>query len=139
LSEKKGMPFKIVIDTNIWVSYFINARTDYLVGWIIDHPVEVYTSIELADEIEEVLSRPKFKKQFPFPIKNFIHLHKEVCTIQNITRHYDLAPDPDDNFLFDLCRKVNADFLITSDKKLLTYSPSFPLEIITFNGIRSKF
>jgi len=49
---------KIVFDTNIWVSYFINARTDYLVGWIIDHAVEIYTSDELVDEIEEVLSRP---------------------------------------------------------------------------------
>jgi len=56
LSEKKGMPHKIIIDTNVWISYFINARVDYLIGWIIDHPVEIYTSAELADEIEEVLA-----------------------------------------------------------------------------------
>ncbi|MDP4262851.1 MAG: putative toxin-antitoxin system toxin component, PIN family [Bacteroidota bacterium] len=96
---------KIVIDTNIWVSYFINARADYLVSWIIDHPVEIYTSDELVDEIEEVLLRPEFKKQFPFPVKDFIHLHKQLCTIVKITRQYNLAPDPDDNFLFDLCKK----------------------------------
>ncbi|MES1225874.1 MAG: putative toxin-antitoxin system toxin component, PIN family [Bacteroidota bacterium] len=57
------MPLKVVIDTNVWVSYFINARTDYLIGWIIDHPIEIYTSSELADEIGKVLVRPKFKKQ----------------------------------------------------------------------------
>lgn len=56
------MPLKVVLDTNIWVSYFINARTDYLVNWIIDHDIIIYTSDELSDEIEEVLSRPKFKK-----------------------------------------------------------------------------
>lgn len=133
------MLFKVVIDTNIWISYFINARTDYLVSWIMDHHVEVYTSVEITDEIKEVLSRPKFKKQLSFPIKEFIDLHNKICTIQKITRHYNLAPDPDDNFLFDLCLKANAAFLITSDKKLLNHSPSFPLEIITFNEFRSRF
>lgn len=60
------MPLKVVIDTNIWVSYFINARTDYLVKWIIDHDIAVYTSDYLAREIEEVLNRPKFKKTISF-------------------------------------------------------------------------
>jgi len=86
LSEKKGMPHKVVIDTNIWVSYFINARADYLVGWIFDHPVEIYTSPELTVEIEEVLARPKFKREMPFAAKDFINLHKQTCTIIEITR-----------------------------------------------------
>ena len=41
------MPLNIVLDTNIWVSYFINARTDYLIKWILNHDVGVYTSEEL--------------------------------------------------------------------------------------------
>ena len=133
------MSHKIVIDTNIWVSYFINARTDYLIGWIADHPVDVYTSDELSDEIEEVLARPKFKKQFPFPVRDFIRLHRQACVTVKITRQYNLAPDPDDNFLFDLCKKVNADYLVTSDKKLLSHKTAFSLAIITFNELRSKF
>jgi len=51
------MLLKIVIDTNIWVSYFINARADYLIKWILDHSLTVYTSTELAEEIEEAHSR----------------------------------------------------------------------------------
>jgi len=133
------MPLKIVLDTNIWVSYFINARTDYLVGWIIDHDVTLYTSEELIIELEEVLKRPKFKKQFPFPVTDFIHLHKQICEEVKITRQYQLAPDKDDNFLFDLCRKADADCLVTSDKKLLNHSPSFTLDIITFTELKSKF
>ena len=133
------MPLKVVIDTNIWISYFINARSDYLVSWIIDHPVEIYTSAVLVDEIEEVLLRPKFKKEFPFPVKDFINLHKQTCTMVNVTREYNLAPDPGDNFLFDLCQKINAQCLVTSDKKPLSYFPAFPLEIISFNELRNKF
>ena len=133
------MPLKVIIDTNIWVSYFINARADYLAGWIIDHPVEIYSSPDLAEEIEEVLSRPKFSKQIYFPIQDFIRLHKQACTIVKVTHQYNLAPDPGDNFLFDLCRKINADCLVTADKKLLAHIPSFPLEIISFNELRNKF
>ena len=29
------MPGKAVLDTNVWVSYFINARADYLIQWIL--------------------------------------------------------------------------------------------------------
>jgi putative PIN family toxin of toxin-antitoxin system len=133
------MPLKVVIDTNIWVSYFINARADYLIGWIIDHSIEIYSSDELTDEIEEVLARPKFKMQFPFSVKEFIFLYKQLCTIVKINRQYNLAPDIDDNFLFDICKKINADFLVTSDKKLLNYKPAFHLDIITFNELRSKY
>ena len=133
------MPLKVVIDTNIWVSYFINARTDYLVKWIIDHDVSVYTSEHLANEIKEVLNRPKFKSQFPFPVRDFIRLHLQVCEKINVGKSYTAAPDPDDNFLFDLCIKTKADYLVTSDKKLLEFSPPFPLEIITFNELRSLY
>lgn len=133
------MPLKIVIDTNIWISYFINGRTDYLVKWIIDHAVSVYTSDNLANEIEEVLNRPKFKKQFHFAIRDFIRLHLQVCEKVKTDNQYKLAPDADDNFLFDLCIKTEASYLVTSDKKILNFTLHFPLEIITFNGLRNLF
>jgi putative PIN family toxin of toxin-antitoxin system len=78
------MPHKVVIDTNVWVSYFINARAEYLIGWIIDHPVEIYTSSELADEIEEVLARPKFKKATPFPATLAVIAKKQTFKKQTL-------------------------------------------------------
>jgi putative PIN family toxin of toxin-antitoxin system len=72
------MPLKIVIDTNVWVSYFINARADYLIRWIIDHDISIYTSSQLANEIGEVLNRPKFKNQLPYPVRDFVRLHLDV-------------------------------------------------------------
>jgi putative PIN family toxin of toxin-antitoxin system len=133
------MPLKIVLDTNVWVSYFINARTDYLVKWIIDHDVTIFTSDQLANEIKDVLNRPKFKKQFPYPVHDFISLHLQVCEKVKVSKQFNFAPDPDDNFLFDLCSKADAAYLVTSDKRLLEFSPPFPLETITFNELRSMF
>ena len=130
------MPVKIVIDTNIQVSYFISARTDYLIQWIANNEVEVFTSAELIEELENVLLRPKFK--LPFPSNAFVELHKKVCTQIKINPRYIDAPDKDDNFLFDICLKAKAAFLITADKQLLQHKPSFLLEITSFNEIRNK-
>ncbi|MEO6329503.1 MAG: putative toxin-antitoxin system toxin component, PIN family [Ginsengibacter sp.] len=130
------MPRKIIIDTNVWISYFINARADYLVNWIIENDITVFTSGKLVTEIKDVLSRPKFKKQFPYPVSDFVNLHLQVCILIKISEKFTNAPDPDDNFLFDLALKANAEFLITSDKLLLSYATEFDLEIITFPKFR---
>ncbi len=121
----------VVLDSNIW----INARTDYLVEWILDHDITVFTSNELIEELDEVLRRPKFKT--PFSVNDFLELHKNVYTKIKVTASFEEAPDPEDNFLFELCLEANAEYLVTSDRKLLSYHPPFDLSIVTFNEMRS--
>jgi len=134
------VPKKAVLDTNVWISYFINARADYLIQWIIEHPeIAFYTTASLVEELEDVLARPKFKQQFPYLINDFINLHLQVCELVKVHKQSPISPDPDDDFLFDLCKKVNADYLITSDKQLLNFIPPFDLEIITFNQLRTLY
>ncbi|MGH2565334.1 MAG: putative toxin-antitoxin system toxin component, PIN family [Ginsengibacter sp.] len=55
------MRHNVIFDTNVWVSYFINARADYLIDWVIINNIEVFTTDKLVDELKGVLSRPKFK------------------------------------------------------------------------------
>ncbi|HWH62930.1 MAG TPA: putative toxin-antitoxin system toxin component, PIN family [Ginsengibacter sp.] len=134
------MQKKAVLDTNVWVSYFINSRADYLIQWIVESSeIIFYTSTALAEELEEVLGRPKFKQQFPYLISDFIKLHLQVCELVKVPKQLSISPDPGDNFLFDLCKQVNADYLITSDKQLLNFTPPFSLEIITFNQLRTLY
>lgn len=130
------MPIKAVLDTNVWVSYFISARAEYLVVWLLDHDVNVYTCDELIDEIEDVLKRPKFKT--PINITEFINLHINISEKIKIKNKFTDAPDQDDNFLFDLCIESGAEYLITSDKKLLSYKPPFNLKIISFTEWRRQ-
>jgi putative PIN family toxin of toxin-antitoxin system len=134
------MPAKAVVDTNVWVSYFINDRINYLVKWMLDHDIEVFISDELIREITEVLQRPKFsQRKNRNDIFDFIDLLVQLGSHQKVKTLFKNSPDADDNFLFDLCLASEAEYLITSDKKLLNFSPGFELSIITFSEFRKLF
>ena len=45
------MPNKAVVDTNVWVSYFINQRINYLISWFLEHDVEVTCTLEVASDL----------------------------------------------------------------------------------------
>ena len=55
---------RLVIDTNIWISFLIGKMLTGLVEGIIENNVIVLFSTELFDEMIDVLQRPKFKKYF---------------------------------------------------------------------------
>jgi len=65
-----------ILDSNIWISYVITKRLDKLVALIYYHHLTVITSRHLIAEIQEVLSRPKFKKYLKqSDIKELIAIH----------------------------------------------------------------
>lgn len=55
---------RIVIDTNIWISFLIGQTLGDLTEKIIKRRVKILFSDELLAELLEVLHRPKFKKYF---------------------------------------------------------------------------
>ncbi|SEJ50951.1 hypothetical protein SAMN05192553_104375 [Cyclobacterium xiamenense] len=57
---------RIILDTNIWVSYIIGRKLDEITKLILDHNLIVFSCNELEEELEEVLSRDKFTKVLHF-------------------------------------------------------------------------
>ena len=67
------------MNTNIWVSYFINDRINYIIKWLLDNDIEVFISDELIGEVAEVLQRPKFNsRKSSDDISDFLDLLHEV-------------------------------------------------------------
>lgn len=52
---------RIIVDTNIWISFVIGRTFDSLINELKSKSVEVYFSQKLLDELLTVLSRPKFQ------------------------------------------------------------------------------
>jgi len=55
---------KVVIDTNIWISYLLGSLLQGMDEKILSKEIKVVVSEEMLKEISEVSSRPKFKNIF---------------------------------------------------------------------------
>ena len=53
---------KIVIDTNIWISYLLGSLLQGLDNKILSKEIKIVVSNEMLKELAAVLARPKFKE-----------------------------------------------------------------------------
>ena len=112
---------KIVLDTNIWISYLISKNSNQWDTLIFSDKIQIIYSEKLLNEFIEVTQRDKFRKFFSLEdlevILNF--LGDFAIFVESIGKKYTLCRDLKDNFLLDLAVTAEADFLVTGDKDLL--------------------
>jgi putative PIN family toxin of toxin-antitoxin system len=126
---------KVVIDANIIISAAFGGNPLNAVIRAMKED-EVYLSQAIVRELTEVFSKlaKKLKReQIDFlneRIRELIGMAKQV----SVSSHIALSRDPKDDHYLALCKEVEADFLITGDKDLL----SIPSEALNPNGIHSR-
>lgn len=116
----KSKPLKLIIDTNLWVSFIISNKQSLLDPFLFTEEARLLFSTELFTEIQQTITKPRIKKYFGtnaleemlLTFEPFIDLI-EVKSIVTICR------DPKDNFLFALAKDGKADYILTGDKDLL--------------------
>lgn len=111
---------KVVIDTNIWISFLIGKKLNSLKSLISNKNIQIIVSDELIEEIEDVTNRPKLKKYFPHKkVRDFISLLRIISSQHSIEVIEPICRDPKDDFLLALSKETKADFLVTGDDDLL--------------------
>lgn len=126
---------RVVIDTNIWISYLIGQALADLTDQILSERIKILFSEELLTELIEVLHRPKFKKYFTSEsIQELIGLIDAKFEIIPITAQVNACRDEKDNFLLDLCISGNADYLVTGDADLLELHPFHQTAILDYRS-----
>jgi putative PIN family toxin of toxin-antitoxin system len=60
----KSRPLKLIIDTNLWISFIISHKQDQLDTLLFDEKARLLFSTELIDEIQQTIIKPKLKKNF---------------------------------------------------------------------------
>lgn len=53
---------RIIIDTNLWISFTIGKRLSSLKSLLKNKRIEIYVCKELLSEYEDVVQRPKLEK-----------------------------------------------------------------------------
>lgn len=111
---------RIIIDTNLWISFLINKDLKKLDEKIRKGKVRLVFSVELIDEFLTVADRPKFRKFFnKADLEGLIELVDTYGEIVPVTSKVNICRDIKDNFILALSKDANADYLLTGDSDLL--------------------
>lgn len=132
------MPERIILDTNIWVSYFIGGKFDEIALTILNNNLTVFSCIELEKEVNDVLSRAKFRKLLHLEIDRYLSFLGDLTQSVQIEKTFKGCPDKNDDFLFDLAIQTKSDFLVTGDKRLIAFDTS-PVTIISLSAFKETY
>lgn len=124
---------RIILDTNIWISFLISKNFPELDGLIKTGKMVLIFSNELIEEFIEVVNRPKFKHYFTTKdIEKLLKTFDQFAELIEVTSQLKLCRDEKDNFLLDLAVDGSADYLITGDKDLLILERIKKTQILTY-------
>jgi putative PIN family toxin of toxin-antitoxin system len=112
--------YKVVIDSNIWISFLIGKRIRLLVQHIRNEQIRIVTCEEQLQELSIAFRKPKLQKYFQAnQIATFFAFLKGVSIIVPITAITPLCRDPKDDYLLALSIASEAHYLVTGDADLL--------------------
>ena len=123
---------RVVIDTNLWISFLLTRNFSKLDRLMFANQTIVLISQELLEEIVEVAERPKFRKYFDlFELTELLVKLKQKTELVQVSSQVDICRDYKDNFLLSLVVDGTATHLLTGDKDLLVLHPFGEVQIIT--------
>lgn len=134
------MANRIVIDTNLWISFLISNRFSEIDQLLFTNEVTLVFSLELLEEFTQVVDRPKFKKFISSSdINKLLSIFESYADIVEVTSTLNLCRDVKDNFLINLAIDGKVDYLITGDADLLILEQIGNTKIVTWTTFVSNF
>jgi len=123
---------RIIIDTNLWISFLVSKRFNIIDNLLGNGIVEFVFCDELLSEFIKVASRPKLRKFFTIDdwvliIEVIERYAIHIPVVSSVT----LCRDEKDNFLLSLSKDAKADYLLTGDKDLLVLKSFGVTQIVT--------
>jgi len=111
---------RIVLDTNLWISFLISRNLSKLDPIIEKGKITLLFSKESFEEFVNVVERPKFKRFFTKKdIEQIVSLFDLFGELVIVKSDVKICRDQKDNFLLNLSIDGKADFLVTGDNDLL--------------------
>lgn len=126
---------KIIIDTNLWISFLIGKQTFRLKELLTQKGTVIFVCRELLNELMDVASRPKLRKYISqkdiLQLLQVIELYCLEVVLQK--RAISDVRDVKDLYLLSLADTVKADYLLTGDKDLLVLGKHGQTTILTLS------
>ncbi|MBU1486957.1 putative toxin-antitoxin system toxin component, PIN family [bacterium] len=115
--EEKLEELRVVVDTNIYISFLKRGYYRKILELWLEERFELLTSNEIMEELFEVLSRPKFNFS-PDEIAELGELLYEKAIVIEPEKELNVCRDPDDNKFLECAVEGKANYLVTGDPDL---------------------
>jgi uncharacterized protein len=129
---------KIILDTNLWISFLISHDYSFLDNFIEKEKVELIFSAELYSEFITVSKRPKFRKFFSAGdierLTQIIGMHGKLV---EVTSSVEDCRDHKDNFILNLALDSAADYIVTGDSDLLAIEQIGKTKIVSIKELKN--
>ncbi|MBE9510370.1 MAG: putative toxin-antitoxin system toxin component, PIN family [Bacteroidetes bacterium] len=130
---------KVIIDTNLWISFLITKSHSQIDNLLINKKIRIVFSEELLAEFFDVIQRPKLNKYFsPNDIKELLDVFDFYGDLVKVKSRIVQCRDPKDNFLLSLAVDSKADYLLTGDNDLLEIGQIGKTKIQTITEFTEK-
>jgi uncharacterized protein len=135
----KNNTLKLIIDTNLWVSFLISNTNRKLDALLIENKVILLFSEALITEVEQTISKPRLKKYFSEnALQEMLEVFEPYIELIEVRSIVSVCRDPDDNFLLALAKDGKANYLITGDQDLLVLKKFGKTRIVTITAFLKK-
>lgn len=130
---------KVILDTNIWVSFLLGHQTSLMRRILTDTRFDVYVCDQLIREIMDVTGREKIRKYVSVDdITGLLSVIRAFCQNVNVedngTHH---IRDPKDVYLLSLAETIGATYIVSGDKDLTDLKSSGETKIIKLADFKS--
>ena len=137
---------KIIIDTNVHISAlaFGGNLSKKLSEIYQFEQIQTYTSISIFEELQEKLNSPKFNKITKGKINQsnldeYLSNYKSETIFIEPSIKVNICRDPDDNMFLELALEIQADYIITGDKDLLTLNQFQSTKLCNISDFVNQF
>ena len=133
--------YRIIVDTNLWISLLIGKRLSELRSLCNSDMIDIYICDEMIEEFIRIASQEKIRKYVTGErVMKTLDLIKDSCILTSIAKNVVSSGlrDVNDLYLLSLAETVNADFILTGDKDLLTLRSHHQTGIVTYSMFISE-
>jgi hypothetical protein len=109
---------KVIIDTNLWISFLIGHQTQLVRRMLTDMRFDVYVCARLIEEIRDVATRDKIRKYVTqADIDDLLVIINAFCQFAIICNEVPATAirDPKDLYLLSLAETIGADYIVSGD------------------------
>ena len=111
---------KVIVDSNIWISFLIGKTLRGLLQYIRNEQITIVTCEKQLEELAEAFQKPKLQKYFQSnQIAVFFDFLRGVSLMISIPTIAPLCRDPKDDYLLALAIASESHYLVTGDLDLL--------------------